>query len=79
MPKLTVVARVRETGAPIPWVYVEVDGVSGATGADGSITFQLPPRTYVVKIRAMEWRPWTASIDLTQDRTIVADLERAKL
>jgi hypothetical protein len=77
MPKLTIEVRDIYTKKPIPFVSVSVDGVFGRTDVNGIVTFELPPKDYVVEIRAPFYSPRTERIRLVMDTTLPIQLIRS--
>ena len=64
------------TGAPLPWVHVELDGRVNTTGNDGTVVFDVPPGTYTLKVRTLDYQPYTA--DVTVPGSVTVRLVRAR-
>ena len=81
MARLIVQVKDAVTGAPIPWAFVQVDGLSESTGLDGVATFEVAlGATKTIKVRHTVYRPWTRSVSITAERVeVLADLEKAIL
>lgn len=65
----------------LPYVHVEVDGRVLTTGLDGVASFDIPAGSYTIKVRQIAYRPWTRTIQITQEITYQqqVDLEKAAL
>ncbi len=79
--KLVITVKDGSTGAVIPYVAVEVNGVGLATGLDGTAIFDFPLGTVaVIKVRSVQYRPWSQSVSVNSDRVeVTASMERASL
>jgi len=79
----TLVVKVTDaaSGAPLPYVHTEVDGMVLTTGLDGTCSFGVNKgTTYTVKVRAVQYRPFSVSVPITQDAvTVNAQLQKAAL
>lgn len=77
----TLVVKVTDagTGNPLPYVHVETDGMVLTTGLDGSCSFGVDVgKTYMVKVRNVNYRPYSVSVAVAQDTVQVdARLEKA--
>jgi len=81
MARLVVSVRDATTGAVLPYVHVEADGMVLTTGLDGTVAFEFPlGKTATVKVRHIVYRPWSRSVPIAADRVEVsASLEKAIL
>ena len=69
------------TGNALPYVNVQVDGLSDSTGLDGTCSFGVDlGKTYTVKVRNIYYRPFSVSVQINQDTvTVNAQLQKATL
>jgi hypothetical protein len=69
------------TGAVLPYVHIEADGIVLTSGLDGVASFEFPlGKTVILKVRHLVYRPWSRAVPITAERVEVsADLERAIL
>jgi len=77
MPKLTIEVRDIYTKQPIPFVSVSVDGIFGRTDLQGRVVFDLPPKDYVIEVRAPFYSPRTEKLRLMVDTSITLHLIRS--
>lgn len=79
----TLVVKVTDaaSGAALPYIHTEVDGMVLTTGLDGTCSFGVNQgTTYTVKVRAVQYRPFSVSVPITQNTTTVnAQLQRSSL
>ncbi len=75
-----------QTGQPIRGVLCTVynvagedQGVSGATGPSGQVTFNLPDGGYKFKIDCWDTESWTDVVNATSETALVHTLERPKI
>lgn len=64
------------TGAPLPWVHVELDGRVLTTGGDGVAVFDVPSGTYTLKVRTLDYQPY--SMDVNVPGSVTVRLVRAR-
>lgn len=76
MAVLTVKVVDKHTGAPLPWIHCELDGMVQTTGADGTVHFDTSPGTYTLKVRALEYQPYTSRV--TVPGSVTVELVRAR-
>ncbi len=81
MAKLVITVKDASTGAVIPYVSVDVGGVGLSTGLDGTAIFDEPlGSSKVIKVRMVNYRPWTKSVSVDFERTeVTANMEKAAL
>ena len=79
--KLVVKVQDSASGALLSYVHVDVDGLVLTTGLDGVAIFDVPiGSTKTVKVRQIAYRPYTKSVQITQDRTpLTVSMEKATL
>lgn len=54
----------------LPYVLVQVDGLSTSSGLDGSFSIDVPSgRTYSFKVRTLLYKPVTQPINVAEERT----------
>jgi len=73
---LTVKVIDKTTKAPLPWVHVELDGMVQTTSADGVVHFDVPEGTYTLKVRTLEYQPYTGRV--TVPGSVTVELIRAR-
>ena len=78
MAQLAVTVKDATTGAALPYVHVEADGVVLTTGLDGAAIFDVPVgSTRTIKVRNVMFRPWSRSVSISSERVeVTASMEK---
>ena len=62
MAVLNVIIKDRKTGAPIPYVRVQLNSIASSADSQGKATFDVPPGEYTLSVRSPAHRPYTSKV-----------------
>lgn len=65
-----------ETGSPVPYVVVLINGSQTSSDTSGNFQISVSPGSYTLKVRSPTHRPITQTIDGTRDQSLTLQLSR---
>ena len=66
----------RETGSPVPFVVVMINGSQTSSDINGAFSISVMPGSYQLKLRSSGHRPITQDLDATTDQILTLHLSR---